>query len=219
MGILRKLFGPSQDEVWTQLADELRGRFVDGGLWKGDRVVAHAGGWAVTLDTFTVSTGKSSTTYTRLVAPFENPDDFHFSVGRAHLFSPLARWLGFQDVTIGDPEFDAAFVIKTNQVEKVRAFLGHPRLRLLLMRQPHVAFEVQRGDPALFGQGLPEGLDHLSFVSPGVIKDLDQLKSLFLMFSVALRQLDRIDFPEAEPVEAQDGLSSPAPVRGSSGSY
>ncbi|MDQ3264545.1 MAG: hypothetical protein M3Y59_12920 [Myxococcota bacterium] len=146
------------------------------------------------------------------MAPFENPEGFHFSVGRAHLFSPLARWLGFQDVTIGDPEFDAAFVIKTNQEAKVRALLGHPRLRSLLLRQPHVTFEIQRGTPALFGQGLPEGVDHLSFVSPGVIKDLDQLKSLFLMFSVALQQLDRIDFPEAEPLEQQDGL--PSPVRG-----
>lgn len=192
MGLLRQVFGPSQDEIWSQLAEQLGGRFIDGGFWKGDAVVARAGQWTVTLDTFTVSHGRNRATYTRLLAPFENPDGFHFSVGREHVFSGIARWLGFQDLEIGEAEFDAAFVIRGDQEDKVRAFFANPRLRSLLMRQPSVAFEVQRGDSGVFGNDLPEGVDQLRFVSPGVIKDLDQLKQLFSLFAIALNQISHI---------------------------
>lgn len=189
MGLLRKMFGPSQDEVWKQLADGLGAKFIEGGFWKGDAVVARAGDWTVKLDTFTVSHGKSSTTYTRLTAPFENPDAIHFSIGRQHLFSGVARWLGFQDIVIGDPDFDAAFVIKGDREEQVKAFFSNGRIKSILSRQPHVSFEVHRGAAGVFGNDLPEGVDQLRFVSPGVIKDLDQLRELFLLFSVALQHL------------------------------
>ena len=31
-------FGPSKDEVWRQLSQELGAEFVDGGFWKGNKV-------------------------------------------------------------------------------------------------------------------------------------------------------------------------------------
>jgi len=64
MGFLRQLFGPSKEEVWRQLCQEIGADFVEGGFWRGDKVVAKVKEWTLTLDTYTVSTGKSSTTYT-----------------------------------------------------------------------------------------------------------------------------------------------------------
>ena len=40
MGFLRQLFGPNQAEVWCRLAEETGSNFVDGGFWRGSKVVS-----------------------------------------------------------------------------------------------------------------------------------------------------------------------------------
>jgi hypothetical protein len=67
-------FGPSKDEVWQLLSQEIGAEFVKGGLWKGNKFQAHVKPWSITLDTYTVSTGKSHVTYTRMRAPYINPE-------------------------------------------------------------------------------------------------------------------------------------------------
>ena len=59
-------FGPSKDELWKQLSQEIGADFVAGQLWKGSKVQAHVGPWTITLDTHTVSSGESQVTYTRM---------------------------------------------------------------------------------------------------------------------------------------------------------
>jgi hypothetical protein len=71
--VLRKLFGPSRDEIWSLLAQQVGGQFTAGEGWAGrSRVDAQVGQWVVTLDTFVVSTGKSNVTFTQARALFVN---------------------------------------------------------------------------------------------------------------------------------------------------
>jgi hypothetical protein len=114
-------FGPSKDEVWRRLSHEIGAEYVEGRLWKGNKVQAHVGPWTITLDTHTVSTGHSHVTYTRMRAPYINPEAFRFTIDRKGLFSELGKLLGIQDIEVGDPEFDEAFVIKGNDESKVLA--------------------------------------------------------------------------------------------------
>jgi hypothetical protein len=66
MSLFRDLFGPSRQEIWQQFAAAVGGNVSAGGFWSGsEKVDAAHGQWIVTLDTHTVSTGKSSITYTR----------------------------------------------------------------------------------------------------------------------------------------------------------
>ncbi|HEU4754425.1 MAG TPA: DUF3137 domain-containing protein, partial [Armatimonadota bacterium] len=97
MGLLRELFGPTREEIWRQLAAEMQASYVEGGWFHGDKVQARTGDWIVTLDTYTVSNGKTSTTYTRLRAPFVNQDGFRFTLYRAGLFTELGKMFGMQD--------------------------------------------------------------------------------------------------------------------------
>src|SRR4051812_46952353 len=98
VGLLRSLFGPSKAEVWPRLADAVGGRFVAGGFFGNDYVQAAVPpDWTVTLDTYTVSTGKSTVTFTRLRAPFVNRDRFRMKIYRAGVLSELGRLLGFRD--------------------------------------------------------------------------------------------------------------------------
>ena len=189
---LRKLFGPSKDEIWSLLAQQIGGEFTPGEGWTGrSRVDAQVGQWVVTLDTFVVSTGKSTITFTRMRAPFVNRDGFRFTITRAGVFSPVARVLGFQDVEVGDAAFDKAFVVKSNDEPRVRTFLADPDLRARLALQPSLTLSVL-DDEGWFGAKFPEGVDELKFHTVGVIKDLVRLQQLFELFAATLHRLCHI---------------------------
>jgi hypothetical protein len=188
MGFLRQLFGPSREEIWKQLSEEVRAEYVTGGFWKGDKVQVHHGQWTITLDTYSESSGDSSYTYTRIRAPFVNKDGFRFTIYRKSIFSGLGKLLGMQDVEVGYPEFDEAFIIKGNDEAKLRALFANERIRQLIEMQPHIYLTV-KDDEGWFQTQFPNGVDELYFRVGGVIKDLDRLKSLYYLFAETLNQL------------------------------
>ena len=191
MSLLRSLFGPSKEEIWRALANEIDAEYVDGGFWKGDKVQAQYGDWTVTLDTYTESSGKNSTTYTRIRAPYVNRDGLRFEVYRAGLFSGMGRALGMQDIEIGEPAFDEAFVLKGNNEAQVRRLFKNPLIRQLLEAQPAVHLEIW-DDEGWFGPSFPQGVDELRFRVVGTIRDVEQLKQLFMLFAEVLNTLCHI---------------------------
>ena len=192
MDILRSIFGPSKAEIWTQLARDIGGKFDAGGFLGRDALRYRSGEWVITLDTYTVSTGKSSTTYTRMRAPFVNKDGLYFKIYREGLFSPIGKFLGMQDIEVGDPSFDGNFIIKANDAGKVKLLLNDARLKQLVEAQPSISLEV-RDDEGWFGADFPQGVDELYFQCYGVLKDEALLKGLFDMFSITLERLVQID--------------------------
>jgi hypothetical protein len=188
MGVLRKIFGPSKDEVWKQLSSEIEGDFIEGGFWKGSKVRARVKEWTVTLDTYVVSTGKSHIPFTRMRAPFVNNDAFRFKVYRENIFSDIGKIFGMQDVEVGHSEFDRQFIIKGNDAIKVQLLFGNAELRRLLAAQPSVSLEV-KDDEGWFGTTFPEGVDELYLQTLGVVKDIDRLKLMYDLFAETLNRL------------------------------
>jgi hypothetical protein len=74
MGILRKVFGPSRDEIWRKLTEAVDGRHVGSTFFKAGRVEATHGEWIVTLDTHTVSTGETTIIHTRVTGVIKDLD-------------------------------------------------------------------------------------------------------------------------------------------------
>ena len=180
-------FGPSKDEVWRQLSEEIGAEFIEGGFWKGSKVQAHVGPWTVTLDIN--NDGESQST--RIRAPYVNPEGFRFTIYRKGFFSNLGKLLGMQDIEVGDPEFDEAFIIKGNDEGKVSGLFANPKIRQMILAQPNIRLEVKDSE-GWFGPKFPEGVDELHFQVLGVIKDLERLKTLFDLFAAVLDQLCRI---------------------------
>ena len=175
---IKSLFGPSRKEIWRQLSTEIGAQYVEGGFWKGDKVQAAHGEWTVTLDTYTVSNGKTTVVYTRMRAPYEDPSDFRFTIYRKGLFTGLAKWLGMQDVNVGYEPFDEAFVIKGTNEGMLRALFSDTKLRELVEKQKDIHFTVKKGA--------------LHFHVTGVIKDIERLKLLFDLFGETLERLQSI---------------------------
>lgn len=191
MNMLRGLFGPSKAEIWRQLAAEVEGTYVDGTWRRTDRVEAKHEQWIVTLDTYAVHTGHATIVFTRMRAPFVNPSGFRFKVERRNVFTDVAKWLGFEDVTVGIEPFDHDFVIKGTDERLLRELFADARLRELLEAQPKVRFSV-KDDEGWFAATFPEGVDELCFEAVGIIKDVERLKALYDLFAETLDQLCRI---------------------------
>jgi hypothetical protein len=200
MSVLRRLFGPSREEIWRQLTAEIGGRYVSGGFWKGDKVQATHGEWTVTLDTYTVSTGKVTIVYTRMRAPYVNPDGFRFTVYRRGVFSGIGKWFGMQDVEVGHEQFDRDFIIKGTSEEKLRELFASARVRELIEAQKDIKFTVH-DDEGWFGPSFPDGVDELCFTVTGIIKDLERLRLLYELFGETLDRLCRIGAAYERPPE------------------
>jgi len=169
------------------------GSFTEGGFWNGsERVDAAHGQWMVTLDRYVVSTGKSYITYTRMRAPYVNPDGFQFTIYRKGIFSDLGKWMGMQDVSVGDAQFDEDFIIKGNDEAKIRRLFSDAKLRELISAQPEIHFCVKDDEGFWSGRNFPSNVDELYFQVTGVIKDMDRLKGLYDLFSETLDELCRM---------------------------
>ncbi len=187
MSSFKALFGPSREKIWRQLSSEVGGQFHEGGLLTQSAVQARADDWIITLDTFTQHAGNSHQTYTRLRAPYFNPESFRFEIYRAGMFSGLGKALGMEDIEVGHARFDRDFVIKSNAPRRVRRLFDNRKIRHLIDAQPKIHLSV-KGHDGLFGK-FPAGVDELHFRSTGTIKDLAQLRTLFDLFAEVLQQV------------------------------
>jgi hypothetical protein len=189
MGLFSSFVGPSRREtVWKEVAREIGGHYTDGGFWNQNKLTFQFQTWTMTLDTYTVKSKNSSTTYTRLRAPYVNADGFRFTIYRKSIFSGIGKWLGMQDITIGTEPFDEEFIIKGNDESRVRDFFADEQIREFIHMQPRIHFEV-KDDEGWFGASFPGGVDELYFTTVGVITDERVLKDLFMLFGASLHRL------------------------------
>jgi hypothetical protein len=184
-------FGPSKDDMWRQLSQEIGADFIEGGFWKGNKVQAHVGIWTITLDIYTESTGETHVTYTRMRVPYVNPEGFRFTIYRKGFFSELGKLFGMQDIEVSDSDFDEAFIIKGTDEFRVRDLFANPQIRQMIQAQPKIRLDVKDSE-GWFGPTFPEDVDELHFQVVGVMKDIERLKALFDLFAAVLDQLCRI---------------------------
>ena len=189
MSFFRGIFGPSKEEVWREFSRQIGADFVEGGFWRGGKVQAQVKSWTLTLDTFTVSAGKSNHTFTRIRAPFCGRGEFRFKVYRKGFFSEVGKFFGMMDLEVGHSvRFDEDFIIQANDESKVRALLADPEIRRLFEAQPSIQLEL-RDDGGRFGGAFPEGVDDLVYQVHGILKDVERLKLLFDLFAAVLDRL------------------------------
>lgn len=175
MSILRRLFRPSDVEIWRRLETEVGARFLKGGSWNRDKIEVTHDDWTITLDTYFSAASKAE--YTRLRTECANPERLRLTVYRRGFFSDAGKVLGMQDIEIGHPEFDRDFIIKGNSEAKLRALLADATIRELIAAQPEVRFTLDDAD------------GELAFEVPGVIRDIPRLKQLFDLFAATLDHL------------------------------
>jgi hypothetical protein len=172
----------TKDAIWRSLAEALGGRFTAETLHSHSRIDLRVDAWHVTLD---VLAGRRSH-FTRVRAPYVNPSGFRFRLTRSSVRSELAAFMG-EDVRVGDPAFDAAFIVQGSEEARVRKLLV-PALRAQLLAHPYESLEV-KPDEGWFGARFPEGVDELSLAIPGIVVDEAALRDTFELFGTTLHRL------------------------------
>jgi hypothetical protein len=191
MGLVREIFGPSRQEIWSQLSQEIGADYEEEGFFKAGKVVLSHREWHITLDTYTVHSGKTTIVYTRMRAPYVNRDGFRFNIYRKNAFSWIGKLFGVRDIEIGDSFIDDEFVIQGEPEHMVRTLLMNSEIRQLIQSQPDIHLQV-KDDDGWFKERFPEGVDELYFQVVGVIREKERLKQLFNLFAAVLDHLCRL---------------------------
>ncbi|MCA9489950.1 MAG: hypothetical protein KC621_08505 [Myxococcales bacterium] len=93
----------------TALADEVGGDVAQGS-WGSPRVEADVDGLTLVVDTYTVSTGKSSATYTRVRVTGGQPSNLKLS--SEGVMASIGKTITGDNVEVGDPSFDGSVFVR-----------------------------------------------------------------------------------------------------------
>lgn len=178
------LFGPPLKEVWQQLANEINAEFQKGSLGKTARVVKQYKNWNILLDTYTVNTGKSSVTYTRMRVPYIRENDITFKLSRKNVFSGLGRMFGMPLIETYDYDFNDEFVIKGNDESVIKEIFQNQNIKDKIASQKRLILKV---GPYKEKKSLTDS--ELYFQMTGVLKDIDKLKNLLELFYELMDEL------------------------------
>lgn len=188
MSDLKSSFLDHEDAIWAELWEGVGGVYLNREGWRQDKLMVEHGHWIITLEFHTHGGYHTNANYTRFRVAFENPEDFHFKLVPQGLLDTVGKLLGLQDVELGDPEFDKAFLIKSNDEARVREVLDDPVLRQFLREEPEafVGLVSVHGDRAA---QFPDGVEEVVMEIPGKVVDIERLKRLYMTFARTLSGL------------------------------
>ena len=174
--------------IWKEFARATGGRFVEGHSWHSDRTEIEHKDWLVVFDHYTLWSGKHNQQMTRVIAPLVSLDNFQFEIYRAGLARKIEKLFGGQDVAIGYPEFDKAFIIKANNELKIKSFLRNKNIRdsIALQKEVNILMSYQKG---IWEEKLPKNHFELSFFLDGSVENIAILKSLLDLFKEMIDEL------------------------------
>lgn len=133
------------------------------------------------MDTFTVNTGKSSVTYTRMRVPYIRENDIEFKLGRKNIFSGVGRMFGMPLIETYDYDFDDEFMLKGNDETVIKEIFQNEEIKAMIKKQKRLILKTKEYKPKI---SLTEG--ELYFQMTGVLKDMDRLKNLFGLFKIMI---------------------------------
>lgn len=112
--------------AWAAMAQRLGLQFAN------QQIYGLLEGAPVRLFTEVRGSGKNKQTYTVAAGILDPAFDVGLTVYKHGFFSSVGEMMGMKDITIGDPGFDQAFVIKGDEPHRVQALLASPALRQAL---------------------------------------------------------------------------------------
>lgn len=155
------------DRVWLEAADRLHGKLTprETGFFasKPRRIDVDIDGRHVSVDHYAVSSGDSTTYYTRIQTHCDPPHDLKLRVSKVNGFSGLARAIGFQDVPVGDPRFDEDYIIKASDPELAPMWINKQVREAVVAAHKGYRYKLERGKVTVERAGIED--DVASIVS------------------------------------------------------
>lgn len=161
----------AMNQAWRAAAERLGFDFAPGSWSGGPTMTGTLDGSPAEIHSYTKSSGKSSSRYTRYTVDFP-PIGVGLHLSRQSGVGYLLKVLGTQDIEIGDPVFDETFIVQAIDPRAARAVLT-PGTTMMLNRLIAVHPEIVVTD------------DQLVLDRRGTVRDPDTLVSTLRRLSSA----------------------------------
>ncbi len=197
----RKPKKPTRRDAYRGVAARVDGEFHEGKRAGKDRVLVRRGPWRIWLDTYTVSTGQVTITYTRVRAYFRGRRDLRVTVRRRTWFDRLFARFGFGTLLRVDPRLNDRYVVKGSPERRVPSLFSAPGVTEAILALPSLRLEVKR--PSRKGRRrFGEDAGVVVSQTTGVITDVERLAGMIQVVGETLEGLERIG--EASQEELPD---------------
>lgn len=115
-------------------------------------------------------------------------DFLEFRMYEENILSPLSKKIGLQDIEIGDPKFDAKYMLKGNNERKVKILLSSQHIKDYMLKVDGLTLHIKSASKSLFS-GLPENSYQIKYQTTTYFKSTERITHLFTLFSLILNQL------------------------------
>lgn len=147
--------------------------------------------WTIVFTMQPAKKGGSATT--TVEATFTAKADFKFALHRQKWVDGVGKLLGMQDIEIGDPEFDAEFIIKGNDEKVVKQILEPQPMRRALLDEPslQLSASTEKDSKAPSSRALHDHNSTLTVRCQGAVDDFERLKTIYELVWAMLDQFVR----------------------------
>ncbi|MBO6515536.1 MAG: DUF3137 domain-containing protein [Bacteroidia bacterium] len=183
--------GSKKRDAWTAVADRMGAEFTEGGFWRNDTLCLKRKNWTIYLDTFMRSTGNSSYPCTRIRAPYISTNNLQFRIYEENILSPVSKWLGLQDIQVGNKKFDHRYMIKGNDEHMIRKLFEPQDIKTLMLDIRSMAIRTKDKE-GYFSAHYAENADLIYFEQKGIINKEETLSALLALFCLLLDRLVEI---------------------------
>jgi len=191
-----KIFG--WKHVWMEFAEEFQGTVDDpipNSSHSGMSIIVPMKNTPWVL-VYTMDPGMKGTTgHTSIDVSYAPRGDFKFAIHPQTKIDEVSKLLGMQDIIIGDKRFDPLFVVKGNDVGKVRDLFSDDKICACIIEEPSV--QIWAHSDKLESKLTPKvlaGQPHVvSLRVPGAVDDFERLKRLYKLMELLLRALCKVD--------------------------
>lgn len=184
-------------EAFRQAAELAGGELYPGKRKSQDRVLFQRGPWRIWLDTYTVSTGQVTVTYTRARAHFRGWRDLRVTLRRKLWIDRVWQGMGFGSPLPVDRRLLERYVVKGQPEARVPSLMAAPGLTDAVLSVPSLRLEVKRPDRK-HRQHLGEDAGVVACQTTGVITEVARLVGMVQVVHEVLDGLDRIGEARAE---------------------
>ena len=189
-------------DAWTQVAAATGGRFHPGKRPAKDKVIITHGPWEVWLDTYVVSNGQTSVTYTRTRAYFLGRRHVSLLVRRRNLLDRIGEALGFASRPPVGRALTETYVVKGKPPTRIPSLFSGSHLGEAVMAVPSLRLEIKRA-PRKMRLKLGASAGVAVCRTTGVIVDPAHLVGLIEVVKEALEGLQRIGEADSRPLRGE----------------
>jgi hypothetical protein len=200
--VLRRIFGVGKGyDGWREFARQAGGEVIDRGFVRSDsnqpgrwqfgpwiEIHFKVRGHPAILETLYEDDDESVQRYTSLRVTLPLREPFRLEVSRERLLGRVGKVLGMEDLHLGHPDFDGAFLIKTSNERAARSLLDDEGIRQRLLGEAGGAFGLRPADVS----GTAHAGAELYFEEKGLILEVARLTALSRLVEETVDRAERL---------------------------